>query len=556
MPLLAISIHPSVMDALPLGATVCDLLDLANQELGGNNTNDYDDNLSYITNALAGITEFFDECQQMECTPQEIIVDAGTYGAVCEDDDPILLTGYPLPVLVATQGVWSGPGITDNGDGTAYFDPSGLVGEITVTYTYTNVEGVATDDKATIMVEICPDAPLEVFCGFTQGFWANPYGEQEGESTEEMLIRLMEIDEDGIVHNPIVVGLSGDELNRPIGQSLTILRPSCIYDLLPGGGNSIPLAPGECVVGIDDCKPCDNRIKRNGKLKNQLATKAISLELNLRYDPNLKDLKLRDFNSLTCVDEIAETVMTALESVHAEPTVEHLLRFANHELAGSTVYNYSDKLRRISEAMSLINNYFQGCQSFDCPEEPVAAVNEIFFDVERVEHTSEINWMLLKEPLGGMYTIEKSANGIHFEPLEEVPAASTDWLARQYTIVDEKPFEGLNHYRLKIQDTLGNLQYTDPRQLYFAQIGMGMLVFPNPATSKVQIYFPNIRKNGAYFKISDALGRIVFDTRLSAGEHQRLNIEFEDYGIYDGVYLISLETSDGTFTEKLVVAGN
>ncbi|MBC2844867.1 hypothetical protein, partial [Winogradskyella flava] len=61
-------------------------------------------------------------------------VEAGTYAALCEDATAITLTGTPTDA----NGTWSGTGVTDNGDGTASFDPSGLSGAQTVTYSYTD----------------------------------------------------------------------------------------------------------------------------------------------------------------------------------------------------------------------------------------------------------------------------------------------------------------------------------------------------------------------------------------------------------------------------------
>ncbi|WP_282044540.1 DUF7507 domain-containing protein, partial [Winogradskyella flava] len=53
------------------------------------------------------------------------------------------------------NGTWSGTGVTDNGDGTASFDPSGLSGSQTVTYSYTDGNGCTASDTASINVIAC-----------------------------------------------------------------------------------------------------------------------------------------------------------------------------------------------------------------------------------------------------------------------------------------------------------------------------------------------------------------------------------------------------------------
>ena len=55
---------------------------------------------------------------------------------ICKNDTPVTLTGSPTDV----NGSFTGDGITDNGNGTATFDPGSLaVGTYAITYTYTDV---------------------------------------------------------------------------------------------------------------------------------------------------------------------------------------------------------------------------------------------------------------------------------------------------------------------------------------------------------------------------------------------------------------------------------
>ncbi|MCB9341330.1 MAG: HYR domain-containing protein [Lewinellaceae bacterium] len=62
----------------------------------------------------------------------EICVDfAGLDPTYCGDDSPVTLTGNRAP-----EGTFSGPGITDNGNGTATFDPAGAGAGGTVTYAF------------------------------------------------------------------------------------------------------------------------------------------------------------------------------------------------------------------------------------------------------------------------------------------------------------------------------------------------------------------------------------------------------------------------------------
>src|SRR5690606_32075303 len=62
--------------------------------------------------------------------PNQINVDAGNYGPLCNNVNPITLTGTPTN----SNGIWSGTGVTNNGNGTATFNPAGPNDNTTVPY--------------------------------------------------------------------------------------------------------------------------------------------------------------------------------------------------------------------------------------------------------------------------------------------------------------------------------------------------------------------------------------------------------------------------------------
>lgn len=79
-------------------------------------------------------------------------VSTGTYGPLCANDPPITLIGTPTN----SSGTWSGTGVTNNGNGTATFNSSGLSGQtVSVTYTYLDISGVGCSRSTNITVTSC-----------------------------------------------------------------------------------------------------------------------------------------------------------------------------------------------------------------------------------------------------------------------------------------------------------------------------------------------------------------------------------------------------------------
>ena len=78
------------------------------------------------------------------------IVNAGTDMDLCEESNAITIIGSPTPTATGSTGTWSGTGISDNGDGSASFDPTGLTDSIMAIYTYQDRLGCVASDT-TIM---------------------------------------------------------------------------------------------------------------------------------------------------------------------------------------------------------------------------------------------------------------------------------------------------------------------------------------------------------------------------------------------------------------------
>ena len=131
---------------------------------GGSGLNPTAQDQSGLTAGTYNVTVNDGTCTTLETIvinqPNQINVDAGNYGPLCDQINPITLTGTPTD----SNGTWTGIGVTNNGNGTASFNPTGLSGTITVTYSYTNGSGCSNSDTADIVINTTPlvDDPSDV----------------------------------------------------------------------------------------------------------------------------------------------------------------------------------------------------------------------------------------------------------------------------------------------------------------------------------------------------------------------------------------------------------
>lgn len=82
-----------------------------------------------------------DSTVNITVTESAPVVEAGMYDALCEAEGLLALSGSPA------GGTWSGTGVTGNN-----FDPTGLLGTNTLTYTYTDDNGCT--NSATVDIEV------------------------------------------------------------------------------------------------------------------------------------------------------------------------------------------------------------------------------------------------------------------------------------------------------------------------------------------------------------------------------------------------------------------
>ena len=115
--------------------------------------------ISLPTGALTNETTFNVLASSSTCPPAELATLAtitvnnatsvsfsGLNSSYCTTDGPVTLNSSDV-------GTFGGPGVTDNGDGTATFDPA-AAGEAMHEITF---QGTCAVDKQTVTVEICPD---------------------------------------------------------------------------------------------------------------------------------------------------------------------------------------------------------------------------------------------------------------------------------------------------------------------------------------------------------------------------------------------------------------
>ncbi len=99
-----------------------------------------------------------------------------------------------------------------------------------------------------------------------------------------------------------------------------------------------------------------------------------------------------------------------------------------------------------------------------------------------------LQWTTPGETHSKGYMVEKSADGIRFEPISSLITAVNSY-PFSYQLTDQTPFHGNNYYRLKIINTDGSASYSRIIAVILPA-SPTFMVYPNPAREKIFIKIP------------------------------------------------------------------
>ena len=189
------------------------------------------------------------------------------------------------------------------------------------------------------------------------------------------------------------------------------------------------------------------------------------------------------------------------------------------------------------------------------------SVDWVSFDGRQVGNYNALNWVVANEVNASHYIIERSiSTGANFEEIGKENATQTTSGNASYNFDDfDIAINGDYYYRIKMIDNNGDYNYTDIITINVenaVRLNAHVAVFPNPLVDEfmIELSLSNDQANVAY-QLYNAAGQLVQDVQslasnLSAGKHQFL---IDARSLTEGVYNLSVQTEEASFTKKLIV---
>jgi len=180
------------------------------------------------------------------------------------------------------------------------------------------------------------------------------------------------------------------------------------------------------------------------------------------------------------------------------------------------------------------------------------AAKVLAFAAYPMKQVVEMEWLNNTGYRNDRFVIERSANGVDFEPLFEYKATGNTDALNKYTELDANPLQGANYYRLKLIYTDASFEYTPTQRVSFAKVpDFGL--FPNPAQEVVFMDLKRFLGKAVTISIQDQLGRTMYVQEVADLAVPIHRIELEDFD--NGLYIIQVKT-DGyqLVAKKLLVS--
>lgn len=155
-----------------------------------------------------------------------------------------------------------------------------------------------------------------------------------------------------------------------------------------------------------------------------------------------------------------------------------------------------------------------------------------------------LDWITASELNNAGFEIERSANGIDFEPINWVEGKGTTLEVSDYQLIDEKPFNGVNYYRLRQVDFDGQFEYSNIVEATIKQSATAAInVYPNPMHDYIMV------ENGqGIATIYNILGQPIKTFTINNSQEK---IEVAD--LPNGHYLLHVKKDDGTMSNTRII---
>jgi hypothetical protein len=178
------------------------------------------------------------------------------------------------------------------------------------------------------------------------------------------------------------------------------------------------------------------------------------------------------------------------------------------------------------------------------------------FGAKATTEAVELEWVTAVEINNQFFTIERSVNGVDFEPIIFVEGSGTTNDKMEYQAIDENPLLGRSYYKLKQTDFNGQFEYSEMLRVVFEgedKFEFGLNSNPVNQGESITIWkTTSLEGLNPLITIRDIQGQELVRTNLSSLKDSAYQIPSTNH-LSAGIYLLSVNYLGETHTKKVIV---
>jgi len=189
-----------------------------------------------------------------------------------------------------------------------------------------------------------------------------------------------------------------------------------------------------------------------------------------------------------------------------------------------------------------------------CGTVTVLPVTWLYMEANDWGEAIEVRWATAAEINNDYFTVERAADGIHFESLSVLSGAGNSTTIHEYSYRDEAPPAGICYYRIRQTDYNGMYDYSATIAVYRNHAGAFITIVPTLVTNnQVKITFSGLENTRARIILFDADGTLL-ESRLAEIETDvHLFYYHFNSSLPQNIYFISIIAGDFIHTEKIII---
>lgn len=205
----------------------------------------------------------------------------------------------------------------------------------------------------------------------------------------------------------------------------------------------------------------------------------------------------------------------------------------------------------IAGSVTNTGNFFGGqtCSGSPCLLGSLLPINLLSFSATTQINSVTLNWQTGTEQNNDYMAVERSRDGKHFDEIGRIAGRGTTDELQSYSFFDEKPFPGLNYYRLRQVDFDGTMSYHRVIAIFFNKKTDEVLVFPTLASEQVFIYLDQPLENKGTVQVIDLSGKVRIRRAIDPNI-QSTSIEIGQ--LASGHYFLQIQYGEEKLVERFV----